>query len=357
MLTDEQLAQRRKGITATDVAKIAGQSPYGCGEDVRLDKLGAGRPFVEHARVRWGNILEGPIREDYEARHGVTIAPGEETGTLRHPREPWAMATPDGIVYLPGSFRVGEAYPAPDYGHEVKTHTSWLSSLYGEPGTDQVPPWELIQCVWNIWVASAFYGVQIERWDLTVFMDGLPTDYTIVRDVDLESALVELCREFWQVHVIGGEPVPPDGSVNFSEILKLRFPKHEPGKVLEATHEQVANLSLLEAARANRKIWEKEEERIVQEIKVSMGDAESLTWHDLIDGQPEPRKLNWRQGKESAKVGWKPAFIELQERVVEESMVHEGGVTAGETNDILEKHTSAKAGARPFNTPRAWSKK
>ena len=46
-LTEEQLAIRRTGITATDAAKILGLSPYGCGEDVRLDKMGAG----EHGLV------------------------------------------------------------------------------------------------------------------------------------------------------------------------------------------------------------------------------------------------------------------------------------------------------------------
>ncbi len=354
MLTAEQLAERRKGITATDVAKIAGQSPYGCGEDVRLDKMGAGRPFVDHPRVRWGNLLEGPITFDYCERHGVFIEDGERVGTLTHPTEPWAMATPDGIVYAE---QRNHRTSGPLRGFEVKTHTSWLSSLYGEPGTDQVPPWELIQCVWNIWVASAFYGVQLERWDLTVFMDGLPTDYTILRDAELEAALIKMCRDFWQVHVVGGEPVPPDGSEAYSEIIKLKWPKHEPGKVIEATHEQVANINLLEATRKSRKLYEEEEERVTQAIKLSMGDAEAITWHDLVDDKPAPRKISWKRGKDGAKVGWKPAFIELQERVVEESMVHEGGVTEGETNDILEKHTAAKPGARPFNVPRSWGAK
>lgn len=355
MLTDEQLAQRRKGITATDVAKIAGQSPYGCAEDVRLDKLGCGRPFVEHDRVKWGNLLEEPIRGDYAQRHGIFMDGGDRLGTLEHPTEPWAMATPDGIVYAePRHNRPVSARPL--WGHEIKTHISWLSHLYGDPGTDQVPPWELIQCVWNIWVASAFYGVQIERWDLTVFLDGLPTDYTIMRDEDLEAQLVEMARDFWQTHVIGGEPVPPDGSASFSKILSHRFPQHDPDKVMEATPEQFKTVLSLEAARRNRKIWKTEEDRIAQEIQLFMGDAESLTWPTGV--AEKLQKINWKRSKDSEKVDHKGAIESIRNLLTRASLSDPSLCKVLEVVDeLVEAHTTTKPGARPFTVPRNWSAK
>ena len=36
----EWLAERRKGVTSTDIAAIAGQSPWATALDVYLDKLG-----------------------------------------------------------------------------------------------------------------------------------------------------------------------------------------------------------------------------------------------------------------------------------------------------------------------------
>ena len=346
MLTEEQLAQRRKGICATDVAKIVGQAMYGCGEDVRLDKMGAGVPFVEHDRAKWGHLLEDPIRKDYAERHGVTVVSGDEIGTLQHPHEPWALATPDTMVYAHRGWR--QFNHSPLRGHEIKSHISWLAHLYGEPGTDEVPPSELIQCAWNIWVASAFYGVQIERWDLTVFLDGLPTDYTILRDEELEASLIEACRKFWQAHVIGGEPVPPDGSEHYGAILKARWPGHKE-ETIEATGDQIVAIKMMQSARVCRKAWEIEEERYTQQIKLDMGEAATLQWKEQIDGNEKLRKINWKQSKDSQKVDWKGAFEEL------------AGVSPAVSGEdraaIISENTTTNPGARPFTVPRSWSKK
>lgn len=356
MLTPEQLEERRKGITATDVAKIVGQSPYGCGEDVRLDKMGAGLPFVEHDRVKWGNLLEDPIRKDYEKRHRVAVRSGDEIGTLRHPTNPWALATPDGLIYdvdrFAADLAAGNAVRgAPEWGHEIKTHTSWLSHLYGEPGTDQVPGWELIQCAWNIWVCSSFYGVELDRWDLTVFLDGLPTDYTIMRDEQLETALVEACRQFWDVHVVGGEPVPPDGSENYGEILKSRYPKHKENLIIELGPGQLDLVNGLKEARAARKQWETEEERIAQEIKSMMGDAASLQWIEEINGKEKPQRINWKLANPTRKTGWKALAQEY--RGILESL----GEDPDDLNDVASNFEKETPGSRRFTVPRSWSAK
>ncbi len=356
MLTEEQLAQRRKGICATDVAKIVGQAMYGCGEDVRLDKMGAGVPFVEHDRAKWGHLLEDPIRKDYAERHGVTVVSGDEIGTLQHPHEPWALATPDTMVYAHRGWR--QFNHSPLRGHEIKSHISWLAHLYGEPGTDEVPPSELIQCAWNIWVASAFYGVQIERWDLTVFLDGLPTDYTILRDEELEATLIEACRNFWQEHVVGGDPVPPDGSKHYGEILKARWPKHDPGKVVEATEGQYQTIGRLRAARAARKGWEATEEELAQQVKLVMGDAECITFIDHDSDDCKTQKINWKQSKDSVKVDYK-TYASSLEGLIRES-VDKASISGAVENcnqalsGLKASHTTTKPGSRRFTLPRGF---
>ena len=329
-LSEQQLAIRRKGTTATDAGKIVGQSPYGCAEDVRLDKMGAGLPFIEHDRVKWGNLLEDPIRKDYADRHGVTSVEGE---TLQHPTEPWALATPDSLIYV----AVGGP---PSWGHEIKTHTSWLSHLYGEPGTDQVPGGEIIQCVWNIWVCSAFYGVDLHRWDLTVFLDGLPTDYTIWRDEELEAALVAACRQFWEVHVIGGEPVPPDGSEHYREILKSRYPKHTEDTIVEPSDEQIKIIRDLKEARATRKEWETEEERIAQEVKAIMGKSATLQWPEVINGKEKHQRINWKLSSDSQRVDHKAVAADYRE-------ILEGlGEDVGDLDTVIQGHTTDRKSTR-----------
>lgn len=360
MLTEEQLALRRSGITATDVAKIVGQSPYGCAEDVRLDKMGVGRPFIPNERVKWGNLLEGPIRDDYAQRHGVDIVSGDDIGTLTHPTEPWAMATPDGIVHIPWEkpqvrlLNLDRNGNRPIRGWEGKTHTSWLSHLYGDPGSDVVPPWEFIQCAWNIWVCSAHYGIQIDRWDLTVFLDGLPVDYTIHRDSELELALVEASRQFHEVHVLGGEPVPPDGSEAYSEILALRWPKHEPGEIIEATAEHLETIGRLKTLRDHRKELEESEEAAKQQLKLAIGSAEAIQWAEGA----KTKKITWKRSRDSERIDYKALSEDLR-GLIERSELD--AMTPGEIAEELDRlealRSYVKPGSRPFNVPRGWSKK
>lgn len=350
MLTEEQLSERRKGITATDVAKIVGQSPYGCALDVQMDKAGKGRPFVEHDRVRWGNILENPIRQDYARRHGMIVLEGD---TIRHPTEPWALATPDSTVHVAPSL-------PPLWGHEIKTHTGWLSHLYGEPGTDQVPAWELLQCAWNTWVASAYFGVQIERWDLTVFLDGLPTDYTIQRDPDLESTLVEVCRDFWERHIAEGEPISPDGSEHYSEILKDRWPTHKEGQFVEATAEHVELVRQLRALRAASKDHEEAIEQVTQQLQLAIGDGEALIWGEEIDGKEVKRKISWKRSKDGTKTDWKGLASTYRGRLDADSMKlpdDEQEATQLMLDADAAPFTIIKPGSRRFTVPRAWGKK
>ena len=355
MLTEEQLKERRKGVTATDVAKIVGQSPFGGPLDVQMDKMGTAPPFTETDRVKWGNLLEEPIRLDYAERHDVYAEDGDFVGTVTHPTEPWAMATPDSIIYSSSRLRDGSGPPS--WGHEIKTHTSWLSHLYGEPGTDQVPSWELIQCAWNIWVCSAFYGVALDRWDLTVFLDGLPVDYTIMRDEDLEGALVEVCRGFWADHVLGGKPVPPNGGKHYSEILGSRWPSHVEGKIVEAALSDTVTIKALQEARTAKKAAESEEERLVQEIKLLIGDAESLSWPEIVNDREKTQKINWKRSRDTEKTDWKSLAMEYRGNL--EMLYHrsEGGIEGSivDLDAAQEKHTTTKPGSRRFTVPRSWS--
>lgn len=334
MLTKEQIELRKQGITATDVAAIVGVHPYRSALDVLLDKQGKAPEFVETDRVRWGNILEGPIRQDYAERHGVQVV---EVGTLVHPGEPWAMATPDGVVYLPGGPSIR--------GWECKTHTAWLSSGYGEALTDEVPAHELIQCAWNLHVARAVYGEQIDRWDLTAFVDGLPTDYIISHDPDLEQMLVEAARNFHQVHVIGGADLPPDGSAGYTEHLKRRFPR-DRRDLVQGAPEVVRAAELLREARQEIAALEREEERLEQVIKEAIGDAKGV-----IIGSGKSDKITWTKNKDGSRINWQGAFNALREATVGRTADPDGLVT-----NILNRNTETVPGPRVFRTPRTWAK-
>jgi len=270
-LTSQQLAERRAGITATDIAAIAGMHPFRCALDVALDKRGIAPPEDLGPRVKWGNLLEAPIRADYAERHNVLVT---VPGTLTHPRIAHHLSTPDGIV-----FYVGDVVA--DRGMEIKTHTVWVRGGYGEPGTDEVPLHELVQCGWNMHVTG------LPRWDLVAFIDGLPTDYRIERDLELEQGLVEVADRFWRDVIIGGNDPDPDGSARYGEHLAKRWPRHVAAKVVTAEQSTVAAIAALKEVRDQLDAVAQNEAALEQAIKVAIGDAEAIEFPALVRGETE----------------------------------------------------------------------
>jgi len=355
-LSQEQLDIRKTGITATDITKICGLSNYGGPIDVLLDKRGTPAPFIETDRVRWGNILEGPIRKDYAQRFGMAVVGGDNIGTLRHEAEPWIIATPDGLAYSPGP---NDAIPA--WGWEGKTHTGWLSHLYGEPGTDQVPRWELVQCQWNLIVArSKPWGGHLTRWDLTAFMDGVPVDYTITHDQELADMLIKAGRAFWDDHVIGGKELDPDGSDGFSAHLARRFPKNSE-EMVEANPEDLGIAQGLRKLREEIHALEADEARHVQFLKEAIGANSGLEWLEMDtdkDGKPREvkRKITWRRSKDTTKVDWKALAGDLRNALELITAESSGTVPVPNLDEVTAKNTTPKPGSRRFVVPRSWSK-
>lgn len=109
------LEQRREGIGASDIAQIVGVSPYGSAFKVWADKTGR-VPLDERGSelMRWGQRLEGSIRDEWAERTGLHVA---YPGTLvRADEYPWVMATVDGVAF--------ESEP-----DATTTSEDWLSAL------------------------------------------------------------------------------------------------------------------------------------------------------------------------------------------------------------------------------------
>ncbi len=350
-LSPSQLAQRLEGITATDVAAIAGVHPYRSPLDCWMEKIGEAQPFEGNDRSRWGDLLEGPIREDYEERHGVRV---EVPGTLTHPDHPTHMATPDGIVYAIGSTRAHR-------GLEIKVHgrdaVRYGGLEYGPPGTDEVPAHELVQCAWNMHVSG------LDRWDLVAFLDGAPVEYAIDRDDDLIGVLVEQADRFLVDYVRANTPPPPDGSTAWDEWLKRRWSSNGAELLAidgdEPTLELVARLRDARGAAADLEI---DTDRIVQTLKAMIGERAGLTWRE--PGQKSPAKLTWKRSKDGSTDDHKATIAAMRSRatialseaisdMTPEQMLAStrDALTAIAAMAPIRKTTT---GARPFVCPRFW---
>lgn len=180
MLSQEQLLRRQSGIGGSDAAAIVGLDPYRQPADVWAEKVLGTRDETigDREAVRWGNILEAPIADEWARRHKVKIQ--QVNDTLFTPEAPHRIAHIDRRVLNSKQ------------GLEVKARGYFASSDYGPSGTDQVKETDIIQCQhymgvtgWGIWHMAVLVGGQELR------------SYVIPRDQGLIDSLFAAEDQFW----------------------------------------------------------------------------------------------------------------------------------------------------------------
>lgn len=276
--------QRRSGIGGSDVPAILGESPHRKGIDVWLEKTQ--RPEAEafngNRRTRWGNRLEPAIAaiiaEEWGAMCGVEV---RRVGLARHKDRPWQLGSADRLGYL--LERNGKAPPArtarlvgggnlgqPDEGLEIKTHGFFAGKDYGEDlNEDAVPTKIRLQCDWYM---SVF---DLDRWNLAALIDTADDrEFVILRDRELESALLEEMDRWWRIHVVEGRPPEPDGSERFDRYVRERYKDH--GAEIVRRPELADKMRAYRELAAQRKALEERLEQIKQELQLAIGPAAGI---------------------------------------------------------------------------------
>lgn len=306
MLTDEQLALRRTGVTGTDLPVILGLSPWRTPFDVWLDKQGKGATVDVSEDMERGIFFEPGARQWYA--HRTKAVRVEEPGTVVSARNPLVIATPDGVpVFADGERRCLEIkMPSPNAQRE-----------WGEPGTDAVPEHYLVQGLWEL-AATDF-----QRVDFFAVLDGKPCIFTVHRDAELEGVLIQRAEKWWRDHVVTGKP--PHVTERDSEAVGRLYRRHDRDDYLRfdaLTAE--AQVVLEEYARA----WH---EKQAAGGKLALYEARAkmaLAGAPGVEGLPEDtglKRLDWKAEK-SGRLQWGKALAEIQARYPDVA-------------DILTKHT------------------
>lgn len=257
MLTAAQLELRKTGIGGSEIAAVLGESRFATPFDVWLSKT-QGWVQAETEDMRRGSFLEDGIARWYAQRYGVEGLL-DEHGTVVHAAKPIALCTPDRIVG--GLARRLVSIKAPRRG----------GGLWGEPGTDHVPPEYLLQLQWEHAICST-HGALNEEMHLAALVDGDLAVYITRADRELQAWMLDYAEQWWARHVVGGEQPSLDGSSQAKEWLKSRFPK-DAGEVREATARETRLLVELQLAEGEADKWAGEVETLKSELKLSMGTA------------------------------------------------------------------------------------
>lgn len=305
-LTPEQQAIRLTGIGASEIGAVAGLDPYRKPIDVFALKLGLVPPFEGNRFTKWGQRLEEAIACAYAEEQDVSLT---IPGTLRHPKRAIMLATPDRLVYRPFG-------AAPIRLLQVKTASVRQADHWGD-GPDEVPDQYLAQVAWEMAVTD------LPEADLAVLIGGNDDRlYRIPRDLELEGQLIEIGERFWRDHIVTKTPPKVDGTEQYSEYLRRRFPR-DNRPLLPATDEAIALRDELRKRRTTRDVAAVAEEETANQLRALIGDAAGI--EDVA---------TWKQARSSNLIDW-------------ESIARKG-VAKSEFPKLLKQFTSEKPGSRRF---------
>lgn len=331
-LSSSQLIDRRSAITATDIPAILGLHPHKSAFDIWLDKTGQSKEIPENDRMKWGNLLEPIIREDYAQRRGyILMHPG--TKYLDIDGVTFA-ATPDAIV-------------SHSHGLEIKTHSHFAAD-YGREGSDEVPHHIAMQAQ----IGAELFA--LPYWDIVSFWDGVPHDFRVSLDLAITHGAIEFCAKWWRRHVVAHVAPVPDGSDAADKAIAKFLPGEwcdaKEKRLIEADEKLQHHIQEFKRARIELATLEKDMHIRKQMLQLEIGEADGLTW--IENGKQQ--SITWRKTKDSKHIDYQAALVDYQNRL---AFRHENLamlVEAIHQGPDLERFTTTKPGHRRFVVPRSW---
>lgn len=306
------LAARRQHVTATDVSAICGINPWRSPLDVYLDKRGLMEPQPENDAMRMGKRLQPVVLDLYEESTGVPIRRYADDELVVCPSLPWAAATPD-AMRVADDFRVVEA----------KTVGERSAAQWGEPGTDDVPDYYLVQVAWQMLVTGRDLA------DLAALFGGRNFGIYPIRNVGaLQNALVERCGRFWREHVEAGVAPEIGAGESAARYLRQQFPRDTRPDLLPSDERLDVLAARLSELRAAFQRYDVESETVENLIKADIGDAAGI--------QGNGWRATWKATKDTRNTDWRAAALQMME------------LLGPDGQQIADAYTTKKPGARRF---------
>ncbi len=251
MSREAWLELRRKGIGGSDAAAILGMNPYKTPFSLWTDKMGMLPEAEINERMRLGIALEPYVAERFTEITGKKVR--RDNRMLFSQEHPFAFANIDRAI-------IGEKA-----GLEIKT-TSSLNLKRFQGG--EYPEEYYVQCVHYLAVTGW------NRWYLCVLVLGSPEEpkiFTIERNPEEISALMEAEKAYWEGHVLTENPPPVDGYEATTKAITALYPGGDDSTLGIDEPQAIAHyLTLHQQIEALKK----EKEKMGQTIKVAMGDHE-----------------------------------------------------------------------------------
>lgn len=259
MLTQQQKTDRLQGVGGSDVSIILGLSSFKTPYELYLEKTGQAELDTEETPQQyWGNVLEPVIVQEFIKRNQVIV---EFPDTIVHPFYDFMRANVDG--YIPSLNAVLEA----------KSSSAFMSSQWGEDGSDVIPMSYLVQ------VAHYVSCMNATEARIALLLGGNDyREFIYTRDYELEQTVIEACKNFW--HCVQNNIEPE--LINIDD-LKLKYPRETPGESIIAHGDILELMPKLSENKQQQKQLKEIENDFRFKIIEHMKSAECLT-----DGDGKP---------------------------------------------------------------------
>jgi len=240
-------------IGGSEAAAAAGIDPHRSRVGLWLEKTGR-VPREETEAMRWGTLLQPVIEAELHERGYFTIA--ATVPELFDASRRWLVGHPDRYI---------REQDAEDLAVlEVKTVGQWAKREWnGQP-----PLTYVAQCQHYLHLTG------LDRALLAVLVGGQRLELTeIERNDQWIATLIELEQEFLERYLIPDEP-PPVRHDDADNLARM-FPEHEPGRTVRLGKDALDVLAELRARTAQRDAIERQCETLRNQLKATMGGAES----------------------------------------------------------------------------------
>lgn len=252
MLTEIQIANRKKGVGASEAAIVLGLnadiSPY------QLWMIKTGKMTAEDIsdlpQVHWGNVHEEAIAQHYAETTGCNVR--RMNNTIFHKKYPFMLCHLDRKV---------EGSPK----HLECKFSMYARDDWGQSGSDIVPMSYIVQVQYQLAVTGyqeADLAVLISGWDFRV--------YHFKRDEEIIAKLEEEVSAFWKCVETDTPPALRD---RVDAALAYPFNK---GDLKEAEPDVISTIEKFRIVRAQAKELELERERLSDSLTLFIKDAEGI---------------------------------------------------------------------------------
>lgn len=262
------LADRRRGVGASDVAGILDLSPWATPYSVWADKVYGSDDDSESAAMAFGRRAEAMVAEWFHEKTGLYVGGQQQSceGVVSHHR-----CTIDGKVY--------ESRPCLDClkhrGYHCQAEPLGALEIKSTSATpkdwedDGIPIQYQCQGQWTMHVTGldhlwfAVLHLAFGRPDLVV--------YELARDQADIDLIVKAVDTFWTDHVITG--VPPDTDGHQATTYATKHLPANAGETIELDARMALNIQSLAVVKAQRKELDEHIEAAENMVRAELGEA------------------------------------------------------------------------------------